>query len=105
MRTPGKILLLIGAAALALGAAADAFAQKNFSRGPSAIDRAPNPSRGNDGPRGGERRPGWRVPGVIMTVPGMLPPGGPFIDDDDVISNNGSPRRQRSRKIPSRGTR
>ena len=102
MRMPAKIMLLIASAVIALSGGADAFAQKNFSRGPSAIDRAPNASRGNDWPRGGERRPGWRVPGVIMTVPGMLPPGGPFIDDDDVISNNGPPRRQRSaRRGPS----
>lgn len=102
MRTPGNILLLIGGAVLALGAGADAFAQKNFSRGPSAIDRGPSASRGNDWPRGGERRPGWRVPGVIMTVPGMLPPGGPYIEDDDNISDNGAPRRQRSaRRGPS----
>ena len=53
--------------------------------------------RGGAGPA-----PGWRVPGLILTVPGMLPPGGPFIDDDDVISNNGPPRRQRSaRRGPS----
>ena len=98
MRAPRKALPLIAAAAaLAVLSADGASAQKNFSRGPSSsISRMPTPSRGDNMHPGNFRGTRWGVPGIVVAVP----PGG-FVDDD-VISDNGAPRQQRSaRRGPS----
>ena len=84
---------------------ADAFAQKYGTRGNAqTIDavRPPAPQ----GPRGdGGRRPGGLgigVPGIIMTVPAMTPPGGGRFIDDGTVDD--SPRRpSRPQRAARRG--
>ena len=103
MRTPGKILLLIGSRRARTWRGRRRLRAEEFQpRAERDRPRAERLRAAMTGRAVASAARGWRVPGVIMTVPGMLPPGGPFIDDDDVISNNGPPRRQRSaRRGPS----
>jgi subtilisin family serine protease len=110
MRAHRNAVFCIAAVAALIVAAADAaFAQKNFSRGGSPSIGASDPrmpSRGGGGyyGDGGYRGGGWgvAVPGVLVAIPPMVPPGGQFIDDDDDVpqSANRSPPRS-TRRGPS----
>jgi len=107
MRTYRNALLCLAALATLALASADAVAQKYSGRGSGQnIDavRPPTPKgpRGDGGYRG-PRGGGWgvAVPGIIMTVPTMVPPGGGrFVDDGTVDDNPRGPARR-----PQRSTR
>jgi len=109
MRARLNALLCLAALAGLTLASPDAFAQKYNGRGHApTIDAvrppAPKGPRGDGGyrgPRGGGR--GVAVPGIIMTVPAMLPPGGGRFIDDGSAEDNPRPAR-RSQRAARRGT-
>jgi subtilisin family serine protease len=87
MRAHRSVLLVAALTALTLAAADAAFAQRVFSRGQNIGTSGPIRGSGGDyrggGYRGGGYRGGWgAVPGVLMAIPQMGPPGGQYIDDD-----------------------
>lgn len=104
------MLCLAAVAALMLTSLDNAFAQKNISRGgsPNIGDAGPRgPVRGGGGFQGGggyRGGGGWGVvvPGVLMAIPQMAPPGGRYIDDDDDLPPGAGRSPQRStRRGPS----
>src|ERR1035437_10039108 len=99
MRAHRNAILCIAAVATLILAAADAaFAQRVFNRGSSSNIGAGGPPRGGDG----GYRGGWGVPGVLMAIPQMVPPGGQYIDDgDDVPQGAGRPPQRSTRRGPS----
>jgi len=99
MRAHRNAILCIAAVATLILAAADAaFAQRVFNRGSSSNIGAGGPPRGGDG----GYRGGWGVPGVLMAIPQMVPPGGQYIDDgDDVQQGASRPPKRSTRRGPS----
>ena len=98
MRTHRNAILCIAAVAALILVADVAFAQKVFNRGSSSNIGAGGPPRGGDG----GYRGGWGVPGVLMAIPQMVPPGGQYINDgDDVPQGAGRPPQRSTRRGPS----
>jgi hypothetical protein len=119
MRTQRHVLLCLAAVATLIVAMTDSgLAQKMNSRAPTPTIGATRPTtptgpsgggyqggsyQGGGGYRGG----GWgaAVPGVLMAIPGMIPPrGGQFIDDGTVNGPPQGPRQppqQAGRRGPS----
>lgn len=113
MRAHRKALLGLAAVATLILASADgAFAQKYNSRGGSPTIGSSRPTtpigpRGGGGYQGGgggyRGGGGWgaAVPGIIMSIPQMIPPGGgQFIDDGTI---DGAPRGRPPQRATRRG--
>jgi len=121
MRVQRSTLLCLVAIATLTFAAADAFAQKYNSRGPTPnIGRAPTSNVGPSQPRGGYQGGGYRggyqgggyrggygwgavVPGVLMTIPQTGPSRGDVFIDDGTINEGprDRPPQRTSRRGPS----
>ena len=120
MRVRRNALLCLAAVATLTFAAADTvFAQKIFSRGPSAnvgssLPRGPKPNIGTNMPRGGGGYPGGvyqgggyglgvAVPGVLMTLPQTGPSRGDVFIDDGTVNDGprGRPPQRTSNGRPS----
>jgi subtilisin family serine protease len=102
MRAHRSILLVAALAGLTLAAGDAAFAQRVISRGQNI--GAGGPVRGGGDYRGGGGyRGGWGVvPGVLMAIPQMGPPGGRYIDDDiDTPQSARRPARRGSSGAPA----
>jgi subtilisin family serine protease len=123
MRVHRNVFIGLTAAVLMVAAAEGASAQKYDSRGtpnigasrpPVTTPTTPTPPRGgggggghNGGGGGGYHGPGWGavVPGIIMTVPSMMPPSNPrFVDDGTVVEDVDRPGRRQRRSSQQRAS-
>lgn len=109
MRVQPKVLLSLAAIATLIVASAEgASAQKLYSRGPSpniGISRPPAPTGPRGGGDGGHRGGGWgaALPGIIMAIPQMVPPGGGRFIDDGTVDDSDRPARRRTQRSSRRG--